>query len=1442
MKRQKENFDKHRATAVVVNDDPTQLNVLTGLLQKEGLDATAFESAEGALVEMNATRPPDLIITDLYMPGIDGWRFCRLLRSPEYEAFNAVPILVVSATFAGDEASRITADLGANAFLPSPVDGRRFIDTVRAVRSGEKPKESLRVLVVEDSRTLAGLLAKRFEEHGYQADVAFSRREASKRFTEAAYDIAVLDYHLPDGLGDALLQKFRMKSPNCVCVMITTDPDPKLALSWMKAGAAAYLRKPFDPEYLIEQCIRTRRERALLRVEDLLEERTRQLQQSEAYYRTLFESANDAILVHEIDAEGKPGRFIAANPAACERLGYTCEEMLERRPRDIAPADGYKDLEGVRRDIAATGRARFETTHVTNSGRRIPVESHVRTFQLEGRRLALSVSRDQSEFHELQRLLRERSQTLQLIIENTSLLIAVLDDQGCYEFVSESHRQLGYPPEEILGGSGFDLVCPEDRPRMAEILAEGLAGKVASATLDYRMATPQGELRDIEGTFDAVIADSGRLEKIVFVGSDVTERRRTEDLLQKKSEEQRLLLDTIDTQVWYLTDIETYGRLNQAHADFLGVDLRAIAHKRLEEFVSKEVAEVCKASNIEVFQKKRPVHTEEWIPNADGEERLIAITKTPKLDANGKVEYVVCAGTDITVKRLSEERFRRIFEDSPIGIELYDNNGRLVMLNSAAVDIFGIVDPADAIGFDLFADPNVDADARKTLAAGRKVAYEAPFDFTLVREAGLYRTARSDTIDVSVQIQPLRHDDAKSPAGYVVIVQDLSERNRILKALSHREEQLRLIVENSTNLFYAHTPDHQLTYVSPRVEELLGYTPEEAMVKWTELATDNPINAEGLTITERAIATGEPQPPYELELRHKTGRKVYIEIREAPVVENGVTVSMVGSCTDITARREAEEMLRESEAKYRLLAENVQDVIWVRDMNLKPVYSSPSVERIRGYTPEEALKQNIEDVLTPESAKIAVEFLAGQLEKQARGEETETHYQLELEHWCKNGNTVWMELTVSWIYEQGPAPWGILGVSRDITERRQLQEERLALQRKYQQVQKAESLDRMTGAIAHLFNNHLAAVVGNLELLEDDLQPGDRGHENLKEAQTAVHRAAETSGLMLTFLGQSEGKPVPVDLPKACRQRIAGLKVDKPMEAEIRCELPDSGPVIRVDRSHLDQIVSALVTNAWESLEKSGEVCLSVNITSASDISDTHRFPIDWEPNFEKYACLRVADTGCGMDDTTIGRIFDPFFTDKFTGRGLGLPVVLGIVKASEGCVTVESEPGRGSVFQVFWPLSSENIPVTGGNKSLDSTAMRGEGTILLVEDHEMVRKMAKAMINRLGFEVLMAKDGKEAVEIFRERWQEIHLVLTDLTMPQLNGWDTLEALRRIRPDIPVILTSGYDQTSALDPDRSERPQAFLNKPYQMVDLKRALARALGDTASGFVDNYGELQ
>jgi PAS domain S-box-containing protein len=307
----------------------------------------------------------------------------------------------------------------------------------------------------------------------------------------------------------------------------------------------------------------------------------------------------------------------------------------------------------------------------------------------------------------------------------------------------------------------------------------------------------------------------------------------------------------------------------------------------------------------------------------------------------------------------------------------------------------------------------------------------------------------------------------------------------------------------------------------------------------------------------------------------------------------------------------------------------------------------------------------------------------------------------------KDGREILVEWYDKTLKDKDGRTVGLLAIGQNITER-------VRLQQQIQMLEKNESLDRMAGAIAHLFNNHLTAVIGNLEMLADDLLPDASGYEYLMEAKTAALHAAETSGLMLTVLGQSQGKTVPVDLAKACRQRLVGLDVDKPMGADIIDELPDTGPVIRIDAFHCDYVISSLVTNALESLDRAGDVRVSVITTVAADIPGTNRFPLEWEPTSEDYACLRVADTGCGMNDATIGRIFDPFFTDKFAGRGLGLAVVLGIVKASEGCITVESEPGQGSIFQAFWPLLSENSPVIEGNTSFNSKTIRGDGIIIL--------------------------------------------------------------------------------------------------------------------------------
>lgn len=395
------------------------------------------------------------------------------------------------------------------------------------------------------------------------------------------------------------------------------------------------------------------------------------------------------------------------------------------------------------------------------------------------------------------------------------------------------------------------------------------------------------------------------------------------------------------------------------------------------------------------------------------------------------------------------------------------------------------------------------------------------------------------------------------------------------------------------------------------------------------------------------------------------------------------------------------------------------------------------------------------------------------------------------------------------------------------SERIQAKEQTQELQIRLQQARKAESLSRMAGAITHHFNNQLSTILGNLELALEIL-PGKTGiHENLIQAMQAAWRATEINSLMLTYLGQTKAESKILDLSETCRKALSKLQETLPKEVSLETELAFPGPVVRANMGQLQQVLSYLFSNARESiLEDTGSIRLATRVVPASEIPDSHLIPVGWRAAADFYACLEVRDSGRGMTLEEVDKSFDPFFSTKISGRGLGLAVVLGIVKGLNGAIGVRSKPDHGSSFQVYLPLVNEETSrQTGPSKAIHD--FQGTGTVLLVEDQDAVRNIVTRILEHLGFQVLSAREGSAAIEIFRNNRETINCVLTDLSMPGMDGWETLSALRKIDPGIPVILASGYDQTRAMAGNHPELPQGFLGKPYQMSELKATLARVL---------------
>jgi PAS domain S-box-containing protein len=527
------------------------------------------------------------------------------------------------------------------------------------------------------------------------------------------------------------------------------------------------------------------------------------------------------------------------------------------------------------------------------------------------------------------------------------------------------------------------------------------------------------------------------------------------------------------------------------------------------------------------------------------------------------------------------------------------------------------------------------------------------------------------------------------------------------------------------------------------------------------------------------------------------------------------------------ARRmiELEDERQKSETNFRLLAENIDDVFWLSTPSIdRIIYVSPAFQKIWGLACESLYRQPklFMESIHPEDQPRVIAALR---------EHLQGNWNIEYRIIRPDGAMRWILDRGFPVRDKGGGIIFMCGVDKDITEHKYLEAKKASLEVQNRQLQKTQSLDRMAGAISHHFNNKLNVVMGYLEMVIGDLPPGDSHAENLERAMQSAQKAAEVSGNLLAYLGQIRNKVECLDLSEICTVLLPVLLAGMPKNVALETDLPAPGPYIRADAKQIQQILTNLVINAWEAIgEETGTVRLSVKTVPAADIPASHRFPLEWQPKEQCYACMEVTDSGCGIQGQDIEKIFDPFFSTKFTGRGLGLSIVLGIAKTHGAAITVENRLNGGSVFRVFFPLSVQ-IEARQNKQIAKAPEIAAGGTILLVEDEAALREMTRIALVRFGFTVFQAKDGIEAVEIFGQHKDEISCLFSDLTMPRMGGWQTISALRAMRRDLPVVLASGYDEDSVMKGEHPELPDFFLNKPYDLNKLGDTIGKAIARRA-----------
>ncbi|MGD2271636.1 MAG: ATP-binding protein [Desulfobacterales bacterium] len=518
--------------------------------------------------------------------------------------------------------------------------------------------------------------------------------------------------------------------------------------------------------------------------------------------------------------------------------------------------------------------------------------------------------------------------------------------------------------------------------------------------------------------------------------------------------------------------------------------------------------------------------------------------------------------------------------------------------------------------------------------------------------------------------------------------------------------------------------------------------------------------------------------------------------------------------------------LKDSEEKYRLLADHITDVIWILDIDeLRFLYVSPSIERMQRYTPDELKQLPLEKYLTSESLKLATKVIAEELAL----EETATvdpfrSRTLEMQAYNKEGSKFWLEVTASFLRDDNGKPIRILGVSRDISERKRAEKERKSLEAQLQQAHKLEAVGTLAGGIAHDFNNILSAVIGFTEMALFETKQDSMLYSNLQEVLKAGNRATDLVKQILAFSRQAGQEKKPIQVGIIVKEVTRLLRASLPTTIEIHQNLQSDAAVL-ADPTQLHQVLMNLCTNAYHAMNTKGgrlEISLAnVELDDGFADSDPHVTP-------GSYLCLTVRDTGHGMDPGVKDRIFEPFFTTKERdqGTGLGLSVVHGIITSHGGTIAVDSAIEKGSTFKIFLPIIEKKPDARSEIKDLTPA---GVERILFVDDEKPLVDMGRLMLERLGYTVTTRTSSVEALEFFRKQPNAIDLIITDMTMPNLTGEKLARELIDIRPEIPIILCTGYSQQITEEKAKKIGIKEFILKPIVMQDLAKTIRNVLDE-------------
>jgi len=679
--------------------------------------------------------------------------------------------------------------------------------------------------------------------------------------------------------------------------------------------------------------------------------------------------------------------------------------------------------------------------------------------------------------------------------------------------------------------------------------------------------------------------------------------------------------------------------------------------------------------------------------------------------------------------------------------------------------------------------------------------------------------ARDDSSEMFEAALPVKRNDEIGvlARSFQSMMQHIDERN---SALRKSEQRVRLLLDSTGEAICGVDLDGNCTFCNRAAIELLGYqTQDDILGK----------NLHSLIHHTRADGNIYPVEDCRISQAFREGRAIHADdevfwradgssfpiiYRSYPVRRDDEVMGAVVTFVDITDLKQA---LAE---KTRLASavEQAVEGVCIMDHERTISYVNPAFERLTGYAKGELIGKKISILRNPVHDEAFYQRMWDTLHKGGAWQGYITIAR-------KDGDSMELERSITPIRDDEGRIVSFVSVHRDVSQER-------AMQSRMEHAQRLESLGVLAGGIAHDFNNLLTAIIGNASLASKKLDPLAPVHEEILCIEDAAGSAADLCRQLLAYGGKGKFVIAPVNLAALVRDISKLLEVSVGKSVVLKYDLPVDLPAVDADAAQMKQVIMNLIINASEAIGGGeGEIFIRAGLMRV-DQEFLANAAIDEQLPESEYVFLEVRDSGCGMDGATMEKVFDPFFTTKVTGRGLGMSAVLGIVRGHGGTIKVSSKPGQGTTFTMVLPPSEKEAKSLADGKEEDGD-WQGSGTILVVDDEERVRRVASMMLEELGFDVLLAEDGEQGVEVFQREHGHIDAVLLDMTMPKMNGEQAFREMRRIQPDACVILSSGFNKPDVKDAFSAKGLAGFMQKPYSVSALRNKLREALEGGEAG---------